>query len=248
MPLAQPEHHHDRIQPWLWGLLPDNDRVRNRWVRTFHRRATVGTALRSRRHDTHPQAGGLRPRRARPQRASVLAGSACGRPARCSVESGGCRRQGPSAAAIASLLTRCIGGNAGRQARERFADALALNWLLAGSDAHAKNTRCCSVATRSGSPLCTTLRALCRTPPSTQARSRWPRGSAASTSARACPLTAGAGPLPNSTWTKMPCCAVSASWPGGCRWHWRRRLPSLLWPCWTARCPKGCRPWSRRVA
>lgn len=69
----------------------------------------------------------------------MLAGSACGRPARCSVESGGCRRQGPSAAAIASLLTRCIGGNAGRQARERFADALALNWLLAGSDAHAKN-------------------------------------------------------------------------------------------------------------
>jgi len=46
---------------------------------------------------------------------------------------------GPSAASIASLLTRSIGGDAGRQARERFADALAVNWLLAGPDAHAKN-------------------------------------------------------------------------------------------------------------
>lgn len=46
---------------------------------------------------------------------------------------------GPSVAMISSLLTRSIGGDAARQARERFADALALNWLLAGPDAHAKN-------------------------------------------------------------------------------------------------------------
>ena len=46
---------------------------------------------------------------------------------------------GPSVAMIASLLTRSIGGDPARQAREHFADALALNWLLAGPDAHAKN-------------------------------------------------------------------------------------------------------------
>lgn len=40
---------------------------------------------------------------------------------------------------IGSLLSRSIGGEAGRQARERFADALALSWLLAAPDAHAKN-------------------------------------------------------------------------------------------------------------
>jgi serine/threonine-protein kinase HipA len=46
---------------------------------------------------------------------------------------------GPSVAVIGSLLTRSIGGDPARQARARFADALALNWLLAGPDAHAKN-------------------------------------------------------------------------------------------------------------
>lgn len=35
MPLAR-QHHDDRIvRPWLWGLLPDNDRVLQRWARTF---------------------------------------------------------------------------------------------------------------------------------------------------------------------------------------------------------------------
>jgi serine/threonine-protein kinase HipA len=46
---------------------------------------------------------------------------------------------GPSVAAIGALLTRSIGGEAGERDRARFADALALNWLLAGPDAHAKN-------------------------------------------------------------------------------------------------------------
>jgi serine/threonine-protein kinase HipA len=46
---------------------------------------------------------------------------------------------GPSVAAIGALLTRCIDGEMGERDRFRFADALALNWLLAGPDAHAKN-------------------------------------------------------------------------------------------------------------
>ena len=35
MPLAAEEHGHDRIEPWLWGLLPDNESVLARWARTF---------------------------------------------------------------------------------------------------------------------------------------------------------------------------------------------------------------------
>jgi serine/threonine-protein kinase HipA len=46
---------------------------------------------------------------------------------------------GPSVAAVGGLLSRHIPGPAGRQSRMRFAEALALNWLLAGPDAHAKN-------------------------------------------------------------------------------------------------------------
>jgi serine/threonine-protein kinase HipA len=36
MPLGAAEHPHDRIEPFLWGLLPDNDRIIDRWARDFH--------------------------------------------------------------------------------------------------------------------------------------------------------------------------------------------------------------------
>ena len=36
MPLAAGEHEHARIEPWLWGLLPDNEAVLARWGRRFH--------------------------------------------------------------------------------------------------------------------------------------------------------------------------------------------------------------------
>ena len=36
MPLAARRYGHDRIEPWLWGLLPDNENVLARWARTFH--------------------------------------------------------------------------------------------------------------------------------------------------------------------------------------------------------------------
>ena len=35
MPLTAPGHGHDRIEPWLWGLLPDNENVLVRWARRF---------------------------------------------------------------------------------------------------------------------------------------------------------------------------------------------------------------------
>lgn len=36
MPLAAAEHPHAAIDPFLWGLLPDNDVVLTRWARRFH--------------------------------------------------------------------------------------------------------------------------------------------------------------------------------------------------------------------
>ena len=36
MPLDAAEHDDSTVQPWLWGLLPDNDRVLQRWAREFH--------------------------------------------------------------------------------------------------------------------------------------------------------------------------------------------------------------------
>ena len=36
MPLVVDEHEHARIEPWLWGLLPDNDAILARWGQRFH--------------------------------------------------------------------------------------------------------------------------------------------------------------------------------------------------------------------
>lgn len=46
---------------------------------------------------------------------------------------------GPSVSRIGSLLERHVLGEPAQATRMRFAEALALNWLLAGPDAHAKN-------------------------------------------------------------------------------------------------------------
>lgn len=46
---------------------------------------------------------------------------------------------GPSPAAIATLLRRSMPYSAAESAVQRFADALIWNWLIAGTDAHAKN-------------------------------------------------------------------------------------------------------------
>ena len=36
MPLVVAEHEHARIEPWLWGLLPDNNAILARWGQRFH--------------------------------------------------------------------------------------------------------------------------------------------------------------------------------------------------------------------
>lgn len=36
MPKQVASHPNSQITPWLWGLLPDNDAVLNRWAREFH--------------------------------------------------------------------------------------------------------------------------------------------------------------------------------------------------------------------
>ncbi len=36
MPLVAAQHEHARIEPWLWGLLPDNEAILARWGQRFH--------------------------------------------------------------------------------------------------------------------------------------------------------------------------------------------------------------------
>jgi serine/threonine-protein kinase HipA len=45
MPLEVDEHPHDRVWPWLWGLLPDNEEVITRWARHFQVARTTPFAL-----------------------------------------------------------------------------------------------------------------------------------------------------------------------------------------------------------
>lgn len=45
MPLLEEEHAHDRITPFLWGLLPDNDLLLERWAARFHLNASNPFAL-----------------------------------------------------------------------------------------------------------------------------------------------------------------------------------------------------------
>ena len=45
MPAQLVSHADNRIDPWLWGLLPDNDAVLNRWAREFQVSAKSAFAL-----------------------------------------------------------------------------------------------------------------------------------------------------------------------------------------------------------
>jgi serine/threonine-protein kinase HipA len=45
MPLALAEHGHAKIDPFLWGLLPDNEKVLDNWARKFHVSARNAFAL-----------------------------------------------------------------------------------------------------------------------------------------------------------------------------------------------------------
>lgn len=45
MPVQVVSHPHQKISPWLWGLLPDNDAVLRRWAREFHVSASSAFSL-----------------------------------------------------------------------------------------------------------------------------------------------------------------------------------------------------------
>ena len=45
MPIGAPQHGHDQIEPWLRGLLPDNENVLARWARTFQASASNAFSL-----------------------------------------------------------------------------------------------------------------------------------------------------------------------------------------------------------
>lgn len=45
MPAQVPSHPDNVVTPWLWGLLPDNEAVLNRWARQFHVSASSPFAL-----------------------------------------------------------------------------------------------------------------------------------------------------------------------------------------------------------
>ena len=68
MPLATPRHDHDRIEPWLWGLLPDNENVLARWARRFQVSARSAFSLLAATGEDCPGAVQF----ARPERAGRL--------------------------------------------------------------------------------------------------------------------------------------------------------------------------------
>ena len=71
MPLAAAGHEHDRIEPWLWGLLPDNENVLARWARRLQVSARSAFSLLSAIGEDCPGAVQF----ARPERAGRLLAS-----------------------------------------------------------------------------------------------------------------------------------------------------------------------------
>ena len=71
MPLAAARHGHDRIEPWIWGLLPDNENVLARWARRFQVSARSAFSLLSATGEDCPGAVQF----ARPERAGGLLAS-----------------------------------------------------------------------------------------------------------------------------------------------------------------------------
>ncbi|MDE2764482.1 MAG: HipA N-terminal domain-containing protein [Gemmatimonadota bacterium] len=71
MPLTASGHGRDRIEPWLWGLLPDNENVLARWARRFQVSGRSVFSLLSATGEDCPGAVQF----ARPERAGRLLGS-----------------------------------------------------------------------------------------------------------------------------------------------------------------------------
>lgn len=58
MPLAQREHDHRRVEPYLWGLLPDNELILQRWAQRF--RVSARSAIGLLTHVGNDCAGAVR--------------------------------------------------------------------------------------------------------------------------------------------------------------------------------------------
>lgn len=71
MPLTAAGHGHDRIESWLWGLLPDNENVLARWARRFQVSARSAFSLLSATGEDCPGAVQF----ARPERVGGLLAS-----------------------------------------------------------------------------------------------------------------------------------------------------------------------------
>lgn len=71
MPMTVRSHGHDSIEPWLWGLLPDNENVLARWARQFQVSARNAFSLLKATGEDCPGAVQF----VRPERVSELLGS-----------------------------------------------------------------------------------------------------------------------------------------------------------------------------
>lgn len=61
MPIALARHGHAEIDPFLWGLLPDNEMVLDRWAQKFHVSARNAFSLIAAVGEDCPGSGGGNP-------------------------------------------------------------------------------------------------------------------------------------------------------------------------------------------
>ena len=69
MPLVVAEHGHARIEPWLWGLLPDNEFILARWFGVGSPGAAAGSCHLMKRAPLTTPGNELSIRRRHPRRA-----------------------------------------------------------------------------------------------------------------------------------------------------------------------------------
>lgn len=142
MPLANRIHNDAAVRPFLWGLLPDNERVLERWARTYQ--VSAGNPFALLRHVGEDCAGAAQ--LVRPERVDAAVAGDGG--VKWLDEDDLADRLRSLRADPTSWHVHDSGQFSLRDAHPpktveqqvtRFVDALALNWIIAGTDAHAKN-------------------------------------------------------------------------------------------------------------
>ena len=123
MPLAQSHHGDGPVRAFLWGLLPDNEQVLQRWARTYQ--VSAGNPFALLRHVGEDCAGAAQ--FVRPERVDVLMAGA------------GDVQWLDEEEVPQRLREHVVPASAATDAVNRFVDALAYNWIIGGTDAHAKN-------------------------------------------------------------------------------------------------------------